>query len=137
MPASSVSFFLLLAASVIFRVLAVAAERRFQARLRALLPRSVTERHLPVLLREFRDRLPLFRARALPAHFGSLAFNTLSCATFLAGLWLRPPGFLSGSDLAFLRYTGLAVVLAAFLADAVAFCRVALAARSGISGPEA
>lgn len=126
----TVSFFLFMAAALIFRVLAVQAGNTYHARVRALLPRNVMQSHVSVLFREFPRLVPAFRAKALPVHAGQIAFNTLSCATLLAALWIFPPQFLAGFDLTLLRLSGAVVVSGAFIMDAIGFCRITRAARA-------
>jgi len=126
----TVSFFFLVGASLIFRALSMLAEKAYDARLRSLLPRKFLSPKLADLVREHPERLPVFRQEALPLQARALAFNTLACGTFLSGLWIFPPGFLSPFDLGLLRFVGLAVVLVAFGADVAAFSRMTRASRS-------
>ena len=124
----TVSFFLLVAASLIFRLLGAQAEGQFQARLRGLLPRKVLSGHFPALLRDYPAQLPLFRSRVLPLKAQRVALDSLCCVTLLAGLWIFPPAPFSGDDLDLLRRIGTGIVCAAFLIDATAFFRMARAA---------
>jgi len=119
----TVSFFLLVLASILFRILGLRAGRAFEGRLKALLPRSVMHSHFATLLGEFPDRLPAFRGSALPMQAQALFFNSAACATFLGGLWAFPPEFLGAFDLALLRYSGLFIVLGAFVVDVAAFIK--------------
>jgi hypothetical protein len=121
----TLSFFLLLFASVIFSYLGTQAKRAFHMRVCALLPRNVMRDHVKILFAEYPGRLPEFRAQALPVRAGRLALDALSCATLLVGLWAMPPAFLRGFDLALLRFCGLGLVLLAFAMDTAAFCKMA------------
>jgi hypothetical protein len=124
----SVLFFL--SAALIFRFLSLQAERAYAARLRELLPRRFLTPSLADVIREFPERLPAFRERALPLQARALGFNTLACGIFLIGLWIFPPDFLTGFDLGLLRFVGLAVVLAAFAFDVAAFSRLTRLSRT-------
>lgn len=121
----TLSFFLLLLASVVFSYLGTQAKRTFHARVRALLPRNVMQNHLQVLFAEFPGRLAEFRSQALPVRAGRLALDALSCITLLVGLWVFPPQFLRGFDLSFLRFSGLGLVVVAWAVDTTAFCKMA------------
>lgn len=124
----SLSFILLVLASVILRHLSAEAKRAFAYRLRALLPRDVLCDHLQILLKQHRNRMPEFRTRALPMHAAHLALDAFSCATLLTALWLFPPSVLAGFELAVFKYAGLAVVLLALTVELVLLCRLACAA---------
>ena len=123
-------FFFFLSAAFIFRFLSLQSERAYAARLRALLPRRFLTPSLADVIREFPERLPAFREQVLPMQARALGFNTLACTTFLMGLWIFPPDFLTGFDLGLLRFVGLAVVLAAFAVDVAAFSRLTRQSRA-------
>lgn len=111
-------------ATGIFWFLAQEARQAFAARLASLLPRTVVERHLQVLLREFRQCLPEFRRRALPLSALHIVYNAAACGTLMTALWYTPPAGLPPGVLFFLRYAGAVVVPLAFVADVVLFARV-------------
>ncbi len=119
-----VAFFLWVGAAGVFRWLGADAERRFQDRLRALLPRKVLSGHLAALVGEHRELLPAFRSQALPLRARRLCFDALGCGIFLAARWVMPPPVLAGRELDLLRALGAAVVGVAALADGGAFLRI-------------
>ncbi len=119
-----VAFFLWVGAAGVFRWLGADAERRFQTRLRGLLPRHVLSGHLAALLGEHREQLPAFRSTALPLRARRLCYDALGCGIFLAALWVVPPPFLAGRELHFLRAVGVAVVAVGLVADGGALLRI-------------
>ena len=123
-------FFFFVGAALIFRFLSLQSERAYAARLRSLLPRRFLAPRLADIIREFPERLPAFRQQVLPMQARALGFNTLACGTFLLGLWIFPPAFLTGFDLALLRFVGLAVTLGAFAYDVAAFSRLTRLSRT-------
>lgn len=120
----NLSFLLLLAAAGLLRFLAEDAHKAFQRRLASSLPRSVTERHLQVFLREFHQHFGEFRRQTLPFSALQIALNAAACGLFVFAVWYAPPAMLPAWALAFLRYASVVVVPAAFVADAVGFARV-------------
>lgn len=124
----SPSFLLLIGASAIFRWLAAQAASAFDARLRRLLPPNAARRGIASRLRQAPHRIPEFRTRALPVRALAIAMDLLCCATLLTALWVFPPSFLAGSELAAIQYGGAFVVLAAALVDGIAFAWMAIAA---------
>ena len=101
------------------------AGQAFDGRVRALMPRSVMGHSVNTLFRHFPERLPEFRARALPLRAMRIALDLLCCGALLASLWVCRSPFLAGRELLLLRHAGTAVVAAGVLADLIAFGRMA------------
>lgn len=123
----SFSFLLLITASAIFRWLAARAGAAFDARLRRVLAPNATRRGIAFCLRQAPHRVPEFRVRALPMRALALAMDLLCCVTLLTALWVFPPSFLAGSELAAMQYSGAFVVVAAALVDGAGFARLTVA----------
>ena len=119
----NLNFLMLVVAACILRFLAAESKRIFVSRLASLLPRKVIKEHLTAL-REYPEHFAIFRARVLPFSALQIAFNALSCASFIVALWCFPPTALSSWDLFFMRYGSLLVVPIAFLFDVVVFVRL-------------
>ena len=111
-------------ATGIFWFLAEEARQAFAARLASLLPRTVVERHLQVLLREFRQACRSSAAGLFPFSALHIVYNAAACGTLCLALWYTPPAGLPPGVLFFLRYAGAVVVPLAFVADVVLFARV-------------
>jgi hypothetical protein len=120
-------FLCLLAAAAIFRYLSSDSMKQFKLRLAGLLPRSVTEDHMRVLLTEFPDRVVEFRRRVLPCSAAHMAYNAASAICFVCALWYFPPQGMEHWDLIFVRYGSIILTPIAFLADLILFSRMLFA----------
>ena len=115
------SFFLLFAASVIFRCLAAQTARIYESRARKLLPRNVSGNVTRLLLVQYRHRLPEYRARVLPIWASRIGLDALCCGALLLSFWWNPLTFLAVSEQNFLKHSGFGIVGLAASVEALAF----------------
>jgi len=132
----SVNFFMLLAAALIFRYLAMLARGRFLDRFDRLLGRPAAGRRVETLLRQYPERAEDFRARVLPYMALRTTLDALACFTFVAAVFFFPPSGFGERDLALLQRGSAMIVFVALLMDAAAFCRCLLLVSELKNSPE-
>lgn len=123
----SVNFLMLLAAALIFGLLARNARTISLARLARIYGGQLSFRRLDAFVRRHPDRNEMFRSRVLPWIGVQLGFDVASCATFITAVFTFPPSKFGPTDLAVLQNGSVVIVLTALIIDLLFFIRALVA----------